>query len=127
VQESKRQTLSDAPSADAPGLLAVAIATAISRGLSYGTIYTTKLLRRGTDIDRDAPWRAVQDLKIADVMHPFRPSLPVPSGSSALADGATDRDKAAGKDGAAGEQDGMAVSGPVASRREARALLAAGR
>jgi hypothetical protein len=35
-----------------PVILAVAIATAVSRGLSYGTIYTTKLLRRGTDIDR---------------------------------------------------------------------------
>ena len=35
-----------------PVLLAVAIATATSRALSYGTIYTTKLLRRGIDIDR---------------------------------------------------------------------------
>ena len=34
-----------------PVMLAVAIATAASRSLSYGTIYTTKLLRRGTDID----------------------------------------------------------------------------
>ena len=34
-----------------PVLLAVAIATATSRALSYGTIYTTKLLRRGIDID----------------------------------------------------------------------------
>jgi chloride channel protein, CIC family len=33
-------------------MLAVAIATLTSRALSYGTIYTTKLLRRGTDIDR---------------------------------------------------------------------------
>jgi len=35
-----------------PVMLAVAIATAASRALSYGTIYTTKLLRRGHDIDR---------------------------------------------------------------------------
>jgi len=35
-----------------PVMLAVAIASAVSRALSYGTIYTTKLLRRGTDIDR---------------------------------------------------------------------------
>jgi hypothetical protein len=41
-----------------PVMLAVAIATATSRALSYGTIYTTKLLRRGQDIDRAAPWRA---------------------------------------------------------------------
>jgi Voltage gated chloride channel len=33
-----------------PVMLDVEIGT--SRGLSYGTIYTTKLLRRGTDIDR---------------------------------------------------------------------------
>jgi CIC family chloride channel protein len=35
-----------------PVMLAVGIATAVSRALSYGTIYTTKLLRRGIDIDR---------------------------------------------------------------------------
>ncbi len=41
-----------------PVMLAVAIATATSRALSYGTIYTTKLLRRGQDIDSSARWRA---------------------------------------------------------------------
>jgi CIC family chloride channel protein len=34
-----------------PVMLAVAIAAALSRAVSYGTIYTTKLLRRGIDID----------------------------------------------------------------------------
>jgi CIC family chloride channel protein len=34
-----------------PVMLAVAIAAASSRALGYGTIYTTKLLRRGYDID----------------------------------------------------------------------------
>jgi chloride channel protein, CIC family len=38
-----------------PVMLAVAIATATSRAASYGTIYTTKLLRRGYDIDRVTP------------------------------------------------------------------------
>ena len=61
-----------------PVMLAVAIASAVSRALSYGTIYTTKLLRRGTDIDQAAPWRAMQDPKITDVTRPFRPALPVP-------------------------------------------------
>jgi DNA-binding CsgD family transcriptional regulator len=56
-----------------PVMLAVAIASTISRAISYGTIYTTKLLRRGTDIDRTTLWRALQDLKIADAMRPFRP------------------------------------------------------
>jgi CIC family chloride channel protein len=45
----------------------------VSRALSYGTIYTTKLLRRGTDIDRTTPWRALQDLKVSDAMQAFQP------------------------------------------------------
>ena len=68
-----------------PVMLAVAIASTLSRALSYGTIYTTKLLRRGTDIDQAAPWRALQDLKITDVMRPFRPALPVPPDGAAPA------------------------------------------
>ena len=64
-----------------PVMLAVAIATATSRALSYGTIYTTKLLRRGQDLDRAAPWRAFGDLKAADAMWPFGVPLPV-SGES---------------------------------------------
>ncbi len=63
-----------------PVMLAVAIATATSRALSYGSIYTTKLLRRGQDIDRAAPWRAFGDLKAADAMQPFREPLTVPNG-----------------------------------------------
>jgi len=54
-----------------PGV--VAIASTVSRALSYGTIYTTKLLRRGTDIDRATPWRILQDLKVSDAMQAFRP------------------------------------------------------
>ena len=38
-----------------PVMLAVAIATMVSRALSYGTIYTTKLLRRGTTSIRPPP------------------------------------------------------------------------
>jgi hypothetical protein len=38
-----------------PVMLAVAIASTVSRALSYGTIDTTKLLRRGTDIDKTTP------------------------------------------------------------------------
>ena len=62
------------------------------RALSYGTIYTTKLLRRGTDIDRAAPWRALQDLKVTDVTRPFRPALSIPPNGKALsaADGKFD-------------------------------------
>jgi hypothetical protein len=60
-----------------PVMLAVAIATGVSRALSYGTIYTTELLRRGRDVDRVAPWRAFGDLKAADAMQPFPAPLPV--------------------------------------------------
>jgi CIC family chloride channel protein len=42
-----------------PVMLAVAVASAVSAALSYGTIYTTKLLRRGIDID-EATGRAFE-------------------------------------------------------------------
>ena len=83
-----------------PVMLAVAVATATSRALSYGTIYTTKLLRRGRDIDRAAPWRAFGDLKAADAMRPFPVPFPVEapvggngtgSGESSLPGPVTDR------------------------------------
>jgi CIC family chloride channel protein len=54
-----------------PVMLAVAIATATSRGLSYGTIYTTKLLRRGTDLDHVPSADPFEDLTAADAMRPF--------------------------------------------------------
>jgi CIC family chloride channel protein len=65
-----------------PVMLAVAISTAVSRALSYGTIYTTKLLRRGQDIDRTAPWRALGDMKAGDAMRPFVVPLAVLDGHS---------------------------------------------
>ncbi len=58
-----------------PVMLAVAIAIAVSRALSYGTIYTAKLLRRGTDIDRSAPAHPLADLTVADAMRPFQEPL----------------------------------------------------
>jgi chloride channel protein, CIC family len=93
-----------------PVMLAVAIASTISRALSYGTIYTTKLLRRGTDIDRTTPWRALSDLKVAQAMRPFRPSLPVPPGDG---DG----------DGGVAARDWAALAGPVAYRGDPQALF----
>jgi chloride channel protein, CIC family len=93
-----------------PVMLAVAIASTLSRALSYGTIYTTKLLRRGTDIDQAVPWRALQDLKITDIMRPFTPPLPVPPAQAASADGA-----------APGT---TAVAGPVTGQHDPQALFA---
>ena len=60
-----------------PVLLAVAIATATSRALSYGTIYTTKLLRRGTDIDHPRSADPFADLTAADAMRPFAAPLTI--------------------------------------------------
>ncbi|MEB3980301.1 chloride channel protein [Mycobacterium sp. 663a-19] len=54
-----------------PVMLAVAVGTTVSRALSYGTIYTTKLLRRGIDIDRPTSTHAFADLTAADAMHRF--------------------------------------------------------
>ncbi len=90
-----------------PVMLAVAIASTLSRALSYGTIYTTKLLRRGTDIDRTAPWRALSDLKVADAMRPFRPPLPVPPDTNGNA-----------------TPDWAAVAGPVVYQGDPQALFA---
>ena len=101
-----------------PVMLAVAIASTVSRALSYGTIYTTKLLRRGTDIDQAAPWRAVADLKITDVMRPFRPALPVPPGGTAPhGNGGSP----AGNGSAPAPE---AIPGPVTHRHDPQALFA---
>jgi CIC family chloride channel protein len=65
-----------------PVMLAVAVATATSRALSYGTIYTTKLLHRGTDIDHPRSADPFEDLTAADAMHPFAAPLTIASGPS---------------------------------------------
>jgi chloride channel protein, CIC family len=101
-----------------PVMLAVAIASTVSRALSYGTIYTTKLLRRGTDIDQAAPWRALADLKITDVMRPFRPPLPVPPDRAATAPGQFPPNG----NGASGS--GKTTAGPVTGRQDPQALFA---
>jgi CIC family chloride channel protein len=51
-----------------PVMLGVGIAAGVSKRLSYGTIYTTKLLRRGTDIDRPRLATLLQTLRVADAM-----------------------------------------------------------
>jgi CIC family chloride channel protein len=101
-----------------PVMLAVAIATAVSRALSHGTIYTTKLLRRGTDIDQAAPWRAVADLKVTDVMRPFRPALPVPPVSTAP------HGHGGSPAGNGSEPEAAPAPGPVTRRHAPQALFA---
>jgi CIC family chloride channel protein len=101
-----------------PVMLGVAIATTVSRALSYGTIYTTKLLRRGTDIDRAAPWRALADLTVTDVMRPFTPELPVPP------DGTAPAAHAGHPPGEGRAPRPEVINGPVTLRHDAQALFA---
>jgi chloride channel protein, CIC family len=54
-----------------PIVLANGIAAAVSKQISYGSIYTTKLLRRGIDIERPRPTSVLQRLKVSDVMQPL--------------------------------------------------------
>ncbi len=54
-----------------PIMLGCGIAAALSKQLSYGSIYTTKLLRRGIDIERVKPGDALSRLKVSDVMQPI--------------------------------------------------------
>jgi CIC family chloride channel protein len=100
-----------------PVMLAVAIATATSRALSYGTIYTTKLLRRGYDIDRATRWRGFGDLKAADAMRPFPAPLTIPGGLH----GDTRRTESDGSPAARGP---APLPGPVTYRSDPPAVVA---
>jgi CIC family chloride channel protein len=68
-----------------PVMLTVAIATVVARAFSYGTIYTTKLLRRGQDIERTAPWRPFAGLSAQEVMQVSRTPVEVPHAQPATA------------------------------------------
>ena len=54
-----------------PIMLACGIAAAVSKQLTYGNIYTTKLLRRGIDIERLKTTTVLQTLTVADAMQPI--------------------------------------------------------
>jgi chloride channel protein, CIC family len=93
-----------------PVMLAVAIATITSRALSYGTIYTTKLLRRGTDIDRAPTADPFEKLTAADAMRPFQPPL-------------TTQPPARSPPGGPG-QDRTWLPGPITHQRDLQVLFA---
>ena len=57
-----------------PIMLTCGIAAAVSKYISYGSVYTTKLLRRGIDIERPKTANALQSLTVADAMRPLPPS-----------------------------------------------------
>jgi hypothetical protein len=54
-----------------PIMLAGGIASQVARRISYGSIYTTKLLRRGIDIERPKAISALQALTVEEVMQPL--------------------------------------------------------
>ena len=54
-----------------PVMLATGIAAALSKRLTYGSIYTTKLLRRGLDIERPKAPGMLKTLTVAEVMQPL--------------------------------------------------------
>lgn len=60
-----------------PVMLAVGIATALSKRLSHASIYTTKLLRRGVDIERPKLTGFLATLTVSDAMLP----IPEPDGA----------------------------------------------
>jgi chloride channel protein, CIC family len=53
-----------------PIMLTCGIAAAVSKTISYGSVYTTKLLRRGIDIERPKTTNVLQTLTVADAMQP---------------------------------------------------------
>ena len=55
-------------------MLTCGIAAAVSKYISYGSVYTTKLLRRGIDIERPKTTNVLQTLTVADAMQPLPPA-----------------------------------------------------
>jgi len=99
-----------------PIMLAAGVAAALSKRLSYGSIYTTKLLRRGIDIERPRATGALEKLTVADVMQPFADGA-----GAALADPeAPDGRELAG----AASEPWERLVGSVSATREAQALFA---
>jgi CIC family chloride channel protein len=95
-----------------PVMLAVGIATALSKRLSYGSIYTTKLLRRGIDIERPKATNVLQMLTVSDVM------LPLPKGYGGLVPPeALPETRAASVDAL------VNIAGPVTETREPQAIF----
>ncbi len=60
-----------------PVMLTSGIAAAVSKHFSYGSVYTTKLLRRGIDIERPRMANLLSSLTVAEVMQPVAPRLAV--------------------------------------------------
>ena len=57
-----------------PIMLACGIAAQLAKRITYGSIYTTKLLRRGIDIERPKATGALQALTVEEAMQPLQTS-----------------------------------------------------
>jgi chloride channel protein, CIC family len=57
-----------------PIMLACGIAAQLAKRITHGSIYTTKLLRRGIDIERPKALSALQALTVEQVMQPLAPN-----------------------------------------------------
>jgi chloride channel protein, CIC family len=55
-----------------PIMLACGIAAQLAKRITYGSIYTTKLLRRGIDIERPKALGALQALTVQEAMQPLQ-------------------------------------------------------
>lgn len=99
-----------------PVMLTVGIAAALSKRLSHGSIYTTKLLRRGIDIDRVRPTNVLQLLTVSDAMLPVAP-YEIRGESSKTGDGAPHR-------GPVSPESWAEVAGTVLQSRKPQAIFA---
>lgn len=97
-------------------MLAAGIAAALAKRLSYGSIYTTKLLRRGIDIERARATGALEALTVADAMQPL----------GAREDGGWRLERGAESDeeGTLPEPPWDALVGPLTDARSPQALFA---
>ncbi|HEY1520209.1 MAG TPA: chloride channel protein [Solirubrobacteraceae bacterium] len=100
-----------------PVMLACGIASALSKHLSYGSVYTTKLLRRGIDIERPNSSGALQTLTVADAMQHTLPT----DGDGQLLLSPLDPDA---RETAGAARPWTELIGPVADVRSPQALFA---
>ena len=98
-----------------PIMLACGIAAAVSKRLTYGNIYTTKLLRRGIDIERPRTTEALSAVVVADVMQRI-PQLARRNGTVTVS-GQSETDDAEAL------QQLEELVGPVADSRQAQAVI----
>ncbi len=98
-----------------PIMLACGIAAQLAKRITHGSIYTTKLLRRGIDIERPKALDALQALSVEEVMQP----LGGLNGEARLADGAAATERPVVQ-----ESLWERLVGPVTLRRRPQALFA---